>query len=76
MGKLSYKLAANDREQKAVSKVRSQVFVEEQGILQDLEFDGHDQKALHMVVKDEDRVIGTTDVETTLTGFARKHPVP
>jgi hypothetical protein len=29
-----------------------------------------------MVVKDGDKVIGTTDAETTLTGFARKHPAP
>jgi len=62
MGKLSYKLVAGDRELKAAFEVRRQVFVEEQGISEDLVFDGHDGEALHMVVKDSERVIGTARV--------------
>ena len=42
MGKLSYKLAASDRELEGAFKVRRQVFVEEQGIPENLVFDGTD----------------------------------
>ncbi len=62
MGKLSYKLVASDRELKAAFEVRMQVFVEEQGISEELELDDFDQEALHMVVKDGERVIGTARV--------------
>jgi len=62
MGKLSYKLVANDRELEEAFEVRREVFVEEQGISEDLVFDGHDGEALHMVVKDGQRVVGTARV--------------
>ncbi len=62
MGKLSYKLVASSRELKGAFEVRKQVFVEEQGISEDIELDEHDVEALHMVVKDKDRVIGTARV--------------
>ena len=42
--------------------MRRQVFVEEQDISEDLVFDDYDRKALHMVVQDGERVIGTTRV--------------
>jgi predicted GNAT family N-acyltransferase len=47
---------------KGAFDVRRQVFVEEQGISEDLVFDGRDQEALHIVVKDGERVIGTARV--------------
>jgi len=62
MIKLSYKLVASDRELEGAFAVRRQVFTEEQGISEDLVFDGHDREALHMVVKDGKRVIGTARV--------------
>jgi len=62
MGKFNYKLVANDRELEEAFEVRRQVFVDEQGISDDLVFDGHDREALHMVVKDGERVIGTARV--------------
>jgi len=62
MFKLSYKLVAGDRELEGAFEIRRQVFVEEQGISEDLVFDGHDGEALHMVVKDGQRVIGTARV--------------
>jgi len=62
MGQLSYKLVTNDRELKEAFDVRKEVFVEEQGISEDLELDGYDSEALHMVVKDGERVIGTARV--------------
>jgi len=62
MGEISYKLVTSDKELKAAFEVRKQVFVEEQGISQELELDGHDSEALHIVVQDGERVIGTTRV--------------
>ena len=62
MGKIIYELAAGDRASKDAFGVRRQVFVEEQGIPEDLVFDDRDQEALHIVVKDGDRVIGTARV--------------
>lgn len=62
MGELNYKLVANDEELRAAFAVRTQVFVEEQGVPEDLEWDGNDSEALHMVVKEGDKVIGTARV--------------
>jgi predicted GNAT family N-acyltransferase len=62
MGKVSYKLVTSDWELKGAFEVRREVFVEEQGISEDLVFDGHDGEALHMVVKDGQRVVGTARV--------------
>jgi predicted GNAT family N-acyltransferase len=62
MSKLSFQLVASNRELKAAFEVRRQVFVEEQGIPEDIELDDHDRKALHMVVKDGEKVIGTARV--------------
>ncbi len=62
MGEFSYKLVSSDRELKFAFEVRRLVFVEEQGISEDLVFDEHDREALHMVVKDGERVIGTARV--------------
>jgi len=62
MGKLNYKLVASDRELKGAFEVRRQVFVEEQGISEDIELDDYDREALHMVVKDGEKIIGTARV--------------
>ena len=62
MDNLSYKIAVSDRELKGAFEVRKQVFVEEQGISEDLELDEHDMEAMHMVVKDGERIVGTARV--------------
>lgn len=62
MGKLSFKLVANDRELESAFEVRRQVFIEEQGISEDVELDNHDREALHMVAKDGEKVIGTARI--------------
>ena len=62
MGKLNYKLVVSDRELKEAFEVRKRVFVEEQGISESLVFDDYDGEALHMVVEDGERVIGTARV--------------
>jgi len=63
MGKFSYKLVTGDDELRQAFEVRKQVFVREQGISEDLVFNGHDNKALQMVVKDGERVIGSARVK-------------
>jgi len=59
MQEFIYKLVENESELKGAFRVRRQVFVEEQKIPEELEFDRLDGEALHMVVKDGERVIGT-----------------
>jgi len=63
MSKFSYKLVTGDVELQEAFEVRRQVFVREQGISEDLVFDGHDREALHMVVEDGERVIGSARVQ-------------
>ena len=62
MSELSYKLVTNDSELKRAFELRKKVFVEEQGVAESLEFDGNDGQALHIVVMDGERVIGTARV--------------
>lgn len=71
MGKLNYKLVTSDRELEGAFEVRRRVFIEEQGIPEDLELDGYDGEALQMVVADGDRVIGTARVLFPATGQAK-----
>jgi len=63
MSEFSYKLVTGGVELQEAFEVRRQVFSREQGISEDLVFDGHDREALHMVVKDGERVIGTARVQ-------------
>jgi len=63
MSKFSYKLVTGDVDLPEAFEVRRQVFVREQDISENLVFDGHDRGALHMVVKDGQRVIGTARIQ-------------
>ena len=63
MSEFGYKLVTGDVELQEAFEVRRQVFVREQGISEDLVFDEHDREALHIVVKDGERVIGTARVQ-------------
>ena len=63
MGKFSYKLVTGDVELQEAFELRRQVFVGEQGISENLVFDGRDSEALQMVVKDRERVIGSARVQ-------------
>jgi predicted GNAT family N-acyltransferase len=71
MGKLNYKLVASDSELEGAFEVRRRVFVEEQGISEGLVFDEHDGEALHMVVEDGERVIGTARILSLTTNQAK-----
>ena len=71
MDNLSYKLVTNAAELQGALAVRRQVFIEEQGIAEDIELDEYDREALHMVVKDGQRVIGTARVRFLADGQAK-----
>ncbi len=62
MNRLVYKLAASNEELNAAFEVRRKVFVEEQGISEHEEWDGHDEEALHIVVKDGEKIVSTARV--------------
>jgi predicted GNAT family N-acyltransferase len=57
-----YKLAVDKADLEAAFEVRRQVFVEEQGISREMEFDGLDDETIHVVVMDAGRVIGAARV--------------
>jgi len=63
MSKFAYKLVAGDVELQEAFEVRREVFVREQDISEDLVFDEHDGEAMHVVVKDGERVIGSARVQ-------------
>ena len=71
MTEFNYKLVTSAEEQKEAFEVRRCVFVEEQGVPEHLELDGHDGEALHMVVKERNRVIGTARVLFLPSGLAK-----
>ena len=62
MDRLIYKLATTNKELQGALEVRNKVFVEEQGISQEEEYDGHDNEALHVVVMNRGKVIGTARI--------------
>jgi predicted GNAT family N-acyltransferase len=51
--------------------VRRRVFVEEQGVPEDEEYDDFDSEALHIVAKEGDRVIGTARVQFLADNHAK-----
>ncbi|MDP3880419.1 MAG: GNAT family N-acetyltransferase [Dehalococcoidales bacterium] len=56
-------LVSDDQLLAEALKVRREVFVNERGISEEEEYDGYDEQALHVVIKDDrDRVIGTARV--------------
>jgi predicted GNAT family N-acyltransferase len=62
MSRFTYKLVTTDAELQEAFEVRRRVFVREQGIPDCPVFDGRDREAVHMVVKDGARIIGTARV--------------
>jgi predicted GNAT family N-acyltransferase len=51
-------VAATPDERDDAFAVRREVFVEEQGVPEDLEWDEHDERALHFVAYDDGRAVG------------------
>lgn len=71
MGELSYRPVTDDRELQGAFEVRRRVFVEEQGVPEDEEYDDCDSEALHIVAKEGDRVIGTARVQFLADNHAK-----
>lgn len=63
MHKLKYEIITSDTDLSDAFDVRRQVFVREQGISENLVFDNRDHDALHVVVKDGERIVGTARVQ-------------
>jgi predicted GNAT family N-acyltransferase len=57
-----YKLVDNESELKDAFRIRRQVFIIEQNVPPNLEYDESDQTALHIVAKDGEKAIGTARV--------------
>ena len=57
-----YRLVADEAELEAALDLRQHVFVEEQGISRQLEFDGLDNQAIHIAAMDGSNVVGTARV--------------
>ena len=62
MNEFIYKFTENERDLRSAFEVRREVFIKEQNIPEDLELDTYDKEALHIVVKNRERVIGTARV--------------
>jgi len=71
MRKYHYKMVTSNGELKAALDVRRQVFINEQGIPEEIEVDGRDKEESHMVVKDGEIIIGTPRVLFLSDGQAR-----
>ncbi len=67
------RLAENDRERADAFAVRHRVFVEEQGVDEDLEYDEHDAEATHFVAYDDGEPIGRPDFGRSRASVAKSN---
>ena len=58
MIKMKIKIVNSEEELNKVLKLRSKVFVEEQGVPEELERDEKDEDAIHLIAKIEENVVG------------------
>jgi predicted GNAT family N-acyltransferase len=65
------KLVTDERELEGAFEVRRRVFVEEQGVDEDEEYDGRDSESLHVIAEDGERVIGTARVQFLTDDLAK-----
>jgi len=63
MREFTYKLVENKGELNHAFEVRRQVFVEEQGIPENIVFDDPEGEAIHIVAKDGKRIVGTARIQ-------------
>jgi predicted GNAT family N-acyltransferase len=72
MSKFTCELVTSNEQLSGALKVRRQVFVNEQGISEEEEYDGYDEKALHMVVRDDGgSIVGTARVRFLASNQAK-----
>jgi predicted GNAT family N-acyltransferase len=63
--------ARNDADRELCFAIRAAVFVEEQGVARDAEFDAHDATATHLLAVFEDQPLGTMRWRLTGPGRAK-----
>lgn len=68
---LEIRIADTDRERTDAFDVRHAVFVEEQGVDEDLEYDEHDETAVHFVAYDGDEPIGAARLREPEDGVGK-----
>jgi predicted GNAT family N-acyltransferase len=71
MGDFRYEFIDGEDGLEAARGVRRQVFIEEQGVPEEIELDGFDGEALHMLVSDAGIAIGTARVRFPEAGTAK-----
>lgn len=64
-------LATTDAEREDAFDVRHDVFVEEQGVAEDIEYDGKDGAATHFVAYDDGTAIGAARLREPETGVGK-----
>jgi predicted GNAT family N-acyltransferase len=62
MNNLTIKQVKYTEEITAIQTIRRQVFQQEQGVSPELEFDGQDDEAIHLLAYISDRAVGTTRI--------------
>ncbi|PCR90848.1 GNAT family N-acetyltransferase [Natrinema ejinorense] len=65
---LEVRVAESEADREAAFAVRREVFVEEQGVDEALEYDDHDSEATHLVAVDDDEAIGAARLRRLTDG--------
>ena len=71
MDDLEVRVAGTEREREDAFAVRREVFVEEQGVDESLEYDAHDETATHFVAYDGDEPIGAARLREYADGVGK-----
>jgi predicted GNAT family N-acyltransferase len=71
MGNITFKIAATKDELRQSLAVRRTVFIEEQQIAAEEEYDGQDEAALHFIALDGAQVIGTARLRFSAAASAK-----
>jgi predicted GNAT family N-acyltransferase len=71
----SVRRATTAAEREEAFAVRRAVFVDEQGVAEDLEFDDHDETATHFVAYDDEQAIGAARLRVPEPGMGKAERV-
>ncbi|PCI07802.1 MAG: GNAT family N-acetyltransferase [Gammaproteobacteria bacterium] len=62
--KIAFHIADWEKDKNALTQIRKIVFIEEQNVPQDMEWDGHDETAIHYLARFNDKVIACARLKT------------
>ena len=62
--KINIRVAEWDRHKGALTEIRKKVFIEEQNVSQEMEWDGHDETAIHYLARLNDKAIACARLKT------------